>query len=415
MLDVVTSRHAYFLARTATFRDVAVSMTSNIAERLRRLRTDSGLTQAEIAGRATRWGLSWKPSTVAALETEQRALTGPELLLLPAILGCPLVEIVAAEDDMIEIAPGLVLTGATVHQLVRSTQAWDTTAPFGPDVRPPGPSTARQALEAERQAARKLGVPVERVLDASMWLWGNSLTAQRDAETARDVEARGNAVDGRGLQALRGHVTRRLLAAIDAALQSGAVPLLAGVVRNADESIINNESKVTVAGEEIYPSLLANLLRRSGDAEQAVARQLGVSVSEVLVAAMALWGLRTLNEKREEELRPLPDDPEMSARKRQARQAEWMSTRAEEIRTELAARAAMEEASRALGWPAGYLAKLAMELWGRWLPEERDRILAEQDHPDSDPEVRRGEITHELLGRLADRLREGQEALPDEG
>jgi len=63
--------------------------------------------------------------------------------------------------------------------------------------------------EAEWKAARRLGVPVASVNDASERLWGRSLTDRRDLLVAELV---GPDADARSLQAHRGHVTRMLLA-----------------------------------------------------------------------------------------------------------------------------------------------------------------------------------------------------------
>ncbi len=406
--EVVASRHASSSGYSATFRVVAVPMSTHLAERLRRLRADAGLTQEDVAERATTWGLSWKPATVSAIEGEQRALTVPELLLLPAIIGLPLVEIVAPGDGMIELAPGLVLDGSTVRRLIQSVETWDTAAPFGSRVEPPGPPAETQALEAERQAARKLGVHIHQILDASMWLWGQSLTAQRNVETAREVEARGGDLEGRRLQALRGHVTRRLLAAIEGALQSGAVPVLAGVVRGPDGEIPlpGIEEPLLIAGGKISPSFLANLLSRSGDAEQSAARALGVGISEIAALSMSLWG-GTLSEQIERELRLDPIAPDASARRRQAAREQVVRRLVDALQREMDGRVAMEEAAEVLGRSSSELAKLSLKLWGRFLPDERDRIVAQHDAADSNLDDLRTEITRQLMEELAAEIRRG--------
>jgi len=58
-----------------------------VGERLRLLRTESGVSLEEIAAEARRCGLGWAKSSVAALEAGRHSLDLGELLLLPTILG----------------------------------------------------------------------------------------------------------------------------------------------------------------------------------------------------------------------------------------------------------------------------------------------------------------------------------------
>jgi transcriptional regulator with XRE-family HTH domain len=289
-----------------------VRMSAHLATRFRELRRAAGQTPDDVASRAASWGLRWKPATVTAIEGGQRALSVAELLLLPAILGTPFVDIVAAEGDEVELAPGLVLDGATVRRLVQSGERWDLVSPFGSlPVEPPGPPVGQQALEAERQAARKLKVSIELILEASTWLWDQSLTAQRNTETAGEIKARGGDVDARTLQALRGHVSRRLTAKVEAAIRSGAI---IGTVEGPEPEIV-------VAGHQIPPSELRKLILDSGWMEQAAAKDLGVGLADVVVVCRWLWGQRLTAQWRSETAREIEArGGELSARTLQALQ-----------------------------------------------------------------------------------------------
>jgi hypothetical protein len=63
--------------------------------------------------------------------------------------------------------------------------------------------------EAEQKAARRLGVPALAVALEARRRWGRSLSAERDQRVGAQAPGR---TDLRGLQALRGHVSRLLLA-----------------------------------------------------------------------------------------------------------------------------------------------------------------------------------------------------------
>lgn len=299
-------------------------MSTYLADRLRTLRTDAGLTQDEVANRAMSWGLEWRPATVTAIEGEQRALNVSELLLLPVILGVPLVDIVAAEGDEVELAPGLVLDGATVRRLVQSTERWDPASPFGLPVPPPGPPPEQQVLEAERQAARKIGVPAHAVLEVSLWLWGCNLTARRNAEVQDEIRALGGDVSPRSLQAKRGNVTRRLTAKIEAAIRSGVI---LGTIEGPEPVMV-------VAGHQVRPSELKRLISDSGWMEQAAAKDLGVGLADVVVACRALWGSLMDGELVRRRGR-MPLDEDASERRKQAQFSEIVAGLVAEIGREL--------------------------------------------------------------------------------
>jgi len=71
--------------------------------------------------------------------------------------------------------------------------------------------------DAELKAAQSLCVPPFAIALAARRLWGRSLTEERDAQ----LSGHGADEPSRTLQALRGHITRKLLAEIE--------PLVAGL------------------------------------------------------------------------------------------------------------------------------------------------------------------------------------------
>ena len=86
----------------------------------------------------------------------------------------------------------------------------------------PAPAWVEQHMlsEAEEKAARALTVPVEAVVLGAWKAWGCSLTEERERRFAAHPGRTDNA---RRAQAVRGHLTRALLAELR--------PLLAGVRR----------------------------------------------------------------------------------------------------------------------------------------------------------------------------------------
>lgn len=58
-----------------------------VGERLKAFREDKGLRQADLAAAASKWGLPWARSSIAALEAGTRNLSVEELLLLPCVIS----------------------------------------------------------------------------------------------------------------------------------------------------------------------------------------------------------------------------------------------------------------------------------------------------------------------------------------
>jgi transcriptional regulator with XRE-family HTH domain len=222
--------------------------------RLRELRLELGLRQDQVARAARQVGLDWTQSTVAAIERGNRALELGEFFLLPSIVGFA-GGITGPWPKLAEFFPasGRVAVSAettadvdvlraelagqldhdsrhpfgdydtpTARQLKESTRRfWNQVKellPLWRDMTPNGYRDAQNAAlgDAERKAARKLGVPALRLSVAAYGRYGQSFTDERDARVADQAP---DDAPPRSLQALRGHVTRAMLAELAPALE----------------------------------------------------------------------------------------------------------------------------------------------------------------------------------------------------
>jgi len=171
-----------------------------LAAGLKETRLALGLRQEDAATRVRAQGLtSWIRGTVAQAEVGARRLTFEEVLLLAlAYETTPAAFIRGEDDELVALSRQAQIPAGTVRALL-SGQAVQTSPSIG---RP-----ADDVGDAERHAARRLGVPVERVNQAAMTLWGRPLSEERDRRLVEQPEG----MSPRRLQALRGHITRSLI------------------------------------------------------------------------------------------------------------------------------------------------------------------------------------------------------------
>ncbi len=204
---------------------------------LRRVRAERGMTAEDVARWARGAGLAWDRSTVSSIEIGRRNVSASELLLLPVIYRCPLLNLLPNErvrlTDKAAPSPealresliqppelegdGWWLTGHietglpdASALLVKSMAFWRDIAARFPGATFGSLERAEQHADDEptRKAARKLGVDRRIVAVAAEQLWGHGLAAERD----RRVDQQGKeALSPRALQAVRGHITRTLL------------------------------------------------------------------------------------------------------------------------------------------------------------------------------------------------------------
>lgn len=225
-----------------------------IGQRLRELRLEHGLRQDQVATAARQVGLGWTQSTVAAIERGNRALSLGEWFLLPTVVGFaggvtgPWPKLTELLPDSGRVAVSAETTAdvdvlraelagqldhdnrhpfgdydtPTARQLKESTRRFSAAVkellPLWPGMTPKGLRDARKAArgDAERKAARKLGVEPLRLSVAAYGRYGQSFTEERDARVAEQAPA---GASPRSLQALRGHVSRAMLAELAAALE----------------------------------------------------------------------------------------------------------------------------------------------------------------------------------------------------
>ena len=188
-----------------------------VGANLRRLRDRDGITQDQVARLLRHKGMPWTQPVVAALEAGTKTLDVMELYALTLV--APLEELLAGSRS--------VRFGTTEVPLdvVRATFIKRS---HGERTARPGALSPKNAAElptffdavwagndAERKAARRLGVDPVEVVNAAYELWGQSLTEKRDAV----VEATAPPdISPRTRQAFRGRVTRTLLNDIRQAL-----------------------------------------------------------------------------------------------------------------------------------------------------------------------------------------------------
>ena len=245
----------------------ATPLSAFIGQRLRSCRETHGLRQDQLAFVARAWGLQdWTSATVAAIEIGRRRLSIDELVLLPwiAVRVDPASALRRPErsgalelssfcaggpDDQRVTVTDLVTLTAGGLQAVLSGQSSAAglagAALKSPRRRKKQATQVAAKLDAEVKVARKLGVPPERVVELSRRLWGQDLTAERDARVqlsigiggvvrlADESRTRGRPDAGRTrrlrergvismermVQARRGHVTRALIAELQKALK----------------------------------------------------------------------------------------------------------------------------------------------------------------------------------------------------
>ncbi len=185
---------------------------------LRRLRDLTGVTQVELASRARQLGFDWVPDTVVAVETGRRRLTGGEQLVIPQLLEATLLDLAATTAELVDV-DGALMKVAEWHTLIAGGRLKTLNKRWFES----GAGLLRQGLiarnravaaeasnEAEKKAARRLGMPGPELVELAHERWGRGLTAERDRRVRSDSGDRELSRAAR--QALRGHVTRALLA-----------------------------------------------------------------------------------------------------------------------------------------------------------------------------------------------------------
>lgn len=234
------------------------SLRQLLAAGAARVRRQRGLDEEGAAELLRSHGLTgWQAVTVSQVEAGVRSLAVEELLLVCAAYRVSLVELAGSDPEPVELGAAARLPAAAVRAVladggevlralppdaldVPATRSAPAGAPPPPDalvdaarrygVR--GAAEVGRALagigDAERNAARRLGVSPERLVLAAVGRWGRPLTAERDAR----IELRRASTEPDRHIMLRGLVTRELLLELEQDL-SPAGPGVAAVASEA--------------------------------------------------------------------------------------------------------------------------------------------------------------------------------------
>jgi hypothetical protein len=222
------------------------SLRAVLAAGMARVRIERGLSEPDAAALLRSYGLvAWQTGTLTQVEAGVRPLAVEELLLACTAYRVSAAELAGTAPEEVELAAGARLPATAVRAVLADggeelralpADALDVpaTRPV-PAVPPPealidaaarlgvrGPTAVGRALaeigDAERNAARRLGVSPERLVLAAVGCWGRSFTAERDARIAL---RRASTEPDRHIT-LRGLVTRELLAELEQRLGRGA-------------------------------------------------------------------------------------------------------------------------------------------------------------------------------------------------
>lgn len=220
-----------------------------IGDNLRRVREENEEeSHDETAHGVQDYGLPWTRKVVAAVEAGQRSVDLVELLLLSLRYdkdiawwvtvggGQVLPNVIVELSDAVRV-PQEVLHSALAGDsdyTWRNFHRWDTPSRRRLNEsnsleewilsRPsPGPSVLDDPVViaatgvAEQKAARTLGISAYEVSELAHACWGQSLTRERDARAADELP---KDTPRRTRQAIRGHVTRELIAELKAYQQA---------------------------------------------------------------------------------------------------------------------------------------------------------------------------------------------------
>ncbi len=223
------------------------TLSAAVGQRIKALRVERGTSADRVAETARTFGLGWQRSTVASIETGRRGLTAEELMLLPVVMTAvletdvhlgDLLRVEAALSDDVSFRPAgfaALLEGKRLklpthmvipklferinEQLGPENKAWQRIEKLWPEVHGDVALNLDNLMavekagsgEAEQKAGRSLGVSGVEVAAVAFRRWGRGLTAERDARVAEKAD---QSTSNRSVQAIRGRVTRTLVAEI---------------------------------------------------------------------------------------------------------------------------------------------------------------------------------------------------------
>jgi transcriptional regulator with XRE-family HTH domain len=180
-----------------------------LSRNLRRLRDERGMTQVELATMAGRMGMGWTIETVIAIEGGRRRLNFGEGLLVAGLLDSTLSKLAEPGEDEDVVVEGVTLPANAWRALLSDKRTPAFLLNVAIDMH--GRAVRAEARDdAERQAARRLGMKPAELVELAHELWNDrGLTAERDRRLLEQVGK--GPISKPARQALRGHITRRLL------------------------------------------------------------------------------------------------------------------------------------------------------------------------------------------------------------
>lgn len=185
-----------------------------MGENLRRIRATWELSQSDIAASARAMGLGWAQSSIAQIENGRRKLNTDELLALPFIVTAAIrSSSVSGSTGQVDYAVTLAELLAPPHSTMfgitdsfalsrGQVQKW-----LGADLPRTRSSRRARVGDADLNVARALNLSVPEVTARAERLWGRTITEERELRLRQaQVDT-----DRRGVQAVRGHITRALM------------------------------------------------------------------------------------------------------------------------------------------------------------------------------------------------------------
>jgi transcriptional regulator with XRE-family HTH domain len=211
------------------------SFDAVVGTNVKRMRTERGYSQDDLARLCRDRGLKWSRSTVAAVEACTKKISAEELVLLPIVLDVEIEEFVRHQGT-IRLGDEVVLRRWQILLILANDGNLETAKPRDDEVSILGrgwvesirPSLGQEvdrsrrtkmkrarasaSGEAEQKAARKFGIAAENLAYQAFDLWGRSLTEERDRRLEQEINT---TAASKSVQALRGHITRQLLAELE--------------------------------------------------------------------------------------------------------------------------------------------------------------------------------------------------------
>lgn len=184
----------------------APTFSQLVGTNVRRIRTEAGATQTDLARQMVELGVPWVPSRVSQLESGEASPTLPLMMLLAAALDrLSETEVTVADllssEDLIELASGVRVPRSVVVEILAGRAAgalWTYRRDWNPPpscdgwpINPPGVDPREDEAyarftRADERAAKAVGVDRRTMVRLAVRLWGHNLSAERDRLAAAE-------------------------------------------------------------------------------------------------------------------------------------------------------------------------------------------------------------------------------------